>query len=414
VGTPRDGALGVRRWRQWAHVVIRHPGRTLVLAGIPLIVLAAQARRLDRGLPRGDWLPAGMESARAAHELQRMQRGGIIHALRVVIELPAGMTALDDRGWAAARQTAITIASDRRVARVRSLPTLLPVTRPSPTVLALLPPSVLPTFVSVDGRATVLEVIPREGVDARELSTMVRSLRSADPSAITGIAGTRLRVGGLPALNVDYEEAVTSRTPAVLALVIGGTLLALLVAFRSVLIALKAVALNLLSVGAAFGAVVLCFQDGHGIGALGLAAPVDGVFPSVPVLVFCIVFGLSMDYEVFLIGRIAEARRAGCDEADALAEGMARTGGVITSAAAIMVAIFAAFTLGEFLLVKLLGFALAAAVLIDATIVRLVVGPALLRIAGRWNWWPGDGRAGTSGSDARKLRLPREIGELTA
>ena len=108
-----------------------------------------------------------------------------------------------------------------------------------------------------------------------------------------------------------------------------------------------------------------------------------------PPLVFCTVFGLSMDYEVFLVSRVAEARRGGMPEAEALAEGLARTGGVITSAAAIMIAVFASFTLGDFVLVKMLGFTLAVAVLLDATVIRVAVGPALLHLAGRWNWWPG-------------------------
>jgi len=172
-----------------------------------------------------------------------------------------------------------------------------------------------------------------------------------------------------------------------------GTLVALLVGFRSLLVPLKAVVLNLFSVAAAFGAVVLVFQDGLGVRLLGLDAPLDGTFPAVPLIVFCVVFGLSMDYEVFLVARVAEARRRGLGDTEALAEGVARTGGVITSAAAIMIAVFAAFTFGGFVLVKILGFALAAAVLLDVTVVRVALGPALLALAGRWNWWPGDSGA---------------------
>ena len=166
------------------------------------------------------------------------------------------------------------------------------------------------------------------------------------------------------------------------------TLLALFAAFRSLLVPLKAVLLNLLAVAGAFGALVLVFQDGHGLAWLGMEAPLDGVFPIVPPLVFCTVFGLSMDYEVFLVARVAEARRSGMSDDDALAEGLARTGGVITSAAAIMIAVFASFALGDFVLVKMLGFTLAVAVLLDATVIRVAIGPALLRLAGRWNWWP--------------------------
>jgi RND superfamily putative drug exporter len=173
-------------------------------------------------------------------------------------------------------------------------------------------------------------------------------------------------------------------------MVVTGTFLALLVGFRSVLVPLKALGLNLLSVAASFGAVVLVFQDGHGATLLGLDGPTQVVFAVVPTLVFCTVFGLSMDYEVFLVARVAEARRRGRDETDALAEGLARTAPVITNAAAIMVVVFGAFTLGDFLVMKMLGLALAVAVLLDATVVRIALGPALLAIAGKWNWWPGE------------------------
>ena len=172
------------------------------------------------------------------------------------------------------------------------------------------------------------------------------------------------------------------------ALVVGCTFLALFAGFRSLLVAVKAVLLNLLSVGASFGALVLVFQDGYGARWLGLSAATGSVFPIIPVLVFCIVFGLSMDYEVILVARVAEARRSGLGESEAIAEGLARTATVITSAAAIMVVVFAGFTLGEFLPIKMLGFALSVAVLVDAIAVRMVIGPALLRLAGRWNWWP--------------------------
>jgi RND superfamily putative drug exporter len=198
----------------------------------------------------------------------------------------------------------------------------------------------------------------------------------------------------MPAFNADYEDAIDGSIGLVIGLVLGGTLLALLVGFRSILIPLKALALNLLSVAAALGAVVLVFQDGHGAALVGLEAGMGGLFPALPVLVFCIVFGLSMDYEVFLVARVAEARNAGMSDADAIAEGLARTGGMITSAAAIMIVVFGAFMLGDFLMIKVLGFALATAVLLDATVVRMAIGPALLSLAGKWNWWPGDRAAG--------------------
>ena len=145
----------------------------------------------------------------------------------------------------------------------------------------------------------------------------------------------------------------------IVASVICATLLVLSLAFRSVLIPLKAVALNLLSVAAAFGAVAVVFQHGLGSRLIGLPSPMDGGFPILPVLVFCIVFGLSMDYEVFIVARIADGRRSGLADAAALVEGIARTGRVITFAASIMVLIFGGFVFGNFVLIKILGFALA-------------------------------------------------------
>jgi RND superfamily putative drug exporter len=151
----------------------------------------------------------------------------------------------------------------------------------------------------------------------------------------------------------------------------------------------KAIVLNLLSVAASFGALVLVFQDGHGSGLLGIPGGTGSIFPLVPIVAFAIVFGLSMDYEVFLVARVLEARRSGLSELEAIPEGLAKTAGLITSAAAIMIVVFAAFTFGNFMVVKMIGFTLAVAVFIDATLVRIVIGPALLRIAGDWNWWPG-------------------------
>ena len=171
--------------------------------------------------------------------------------------------------------------------------------------------------------------------------------------------------------------------------VVGVTLIVLSLAFRSVLIPIKAVALNLLSVAAAFGAVTLVFQQGYGSWMVGLDGPMGGGFPILPVLVFCIVFGLSMDYEVFFVSRMAEGRRSGLTDGEALVHSLAGTGRVISFAAAIMVMIFAGFVFGDFVLIKILGFALGVAVLLDATVIRLAVGPALVRLAGRWNWWPG-------------------------
>lgn len=383
------------RWRRWGRFVGAHPLLVLATFGVPVGLLALQSTRLRAELPRGEWLPRDMESALALHELGAMRRDGVVQEIRVVLELPPGAPAMGDAGWSATSRLTDALASDPAVASVRSLPSL---TRagdgflPRAAVLALLPEDIRRAFASRDGGAALLEIIPRQGVESADLTRYVRRLRGLDAVAASGLPGTRLLVGGLPAFNVDYEDAIGGRFFGIVAAIICGTLLALALGFRSLLVPIKAVALNLLSVAAAFGAVVLVFQEGHGASILGLAAPVDGTFPAVPILVFCTVFGLSMDYEVFLVARVAEARLAGHDERAAIAEGLARTGGIITSAAAIMVVVFGAFTLGDFLLIKMLGFALAVAVLLDASVMRVAIGPALLALAGRWNWWPGERR----------------------
>ena len=385
----RRAAPAGEGWRRWADRVVAHPWLVLAVALPPVALLAAQALRLNPRIPRGDWLPRHMESAQAVEDLRGMGRSGTVQSLRVMLELPEDTSALSRVGWDATRRCAERLARDPRVAQVRSLRDLAGERADDLAAIALLPAVAKRTFLSEEGDAALLEVVPREDADPGELARFVRELRGSDAAEIAGLPGCALKVGGLPAFNADYEDAVATRMPAVVGVVVAGTLLALLQGFRSVLVPLKAVALNLLAVAAAFGAVVLVFQDGHGARLLGLSGPVDGVFPIVPVLVFCTVFGLSMDYEVFLVARVAEARREGMDESDALAFGLARTGGVITSAAMVMIAVFASFTLGEFVLTKMLGFALATAVFLDATIIRMAIGPALLRLAGRWNWWPG-------------------------
>ncbi len=374
------------RWRQWGRIIVAHPWLALVLAGSPLLLLALQARHLDTSVPQGDWLPQSAESVQALHTLQRMDRGGIVESLRIIVELPQDSIAQTDAGWNALDALTKRIASDPRSDRVISMTTIADGNRAS---LPELSRETRRTFLSSDGRAALIQVLPKDSVTLREQVDWVRKLRKTGAPALTGVPGATLLVGGIPALNADYETIVRERFPFVMSLVVGGTLLALLCGFRSIFAAIKAIALNLFSVAASFGALVLVFQDGYGSRFLGVPQGTGSIFPLVPIVTFAIVFGLSMDYEVFLVARVLEARRSGLSELEAIPEGMARTAGLITSAAAIMIVVFAAFTFGGFLVVKMIGFTLAVAVFIDATIVRIIIGPALLRLAGDWNWWPG-------------------------
>jgi len=374
------------RWRKWGRVIVAHPWLALVIAGTPLLLLAWQVRLLDTSLPRGDWLPQSAESVHALHTLERMDRGGAVESLRVIVEFPTDSIAQSAAGWDALDRLTKRLASDPRSERVISITSIAESNQSS---LPNLSRETRRTFLSSDGRAALLEVLPASSVSLRDQVDWVRELRKTGAPALTGVPGATLLVGGIPALNADYETIIRDRFPSVMALVVGGTLLALLCGFRSIFAALKAIALNLLSVAAYFGALVFVFQRGHGSSLLGVPGGTGSVFPLVPIVAFAIVFGLSMDYEVFLVARVLEARRSGMSEMDAIPEGLARTAGLITSAAAIMIVVFAAFTFGDFLVVKMIGFTLAVAVLIDATLVRIVIGPALLRIAGDWNWWPG-------------------------
>jgi|HubBroStandDraft_6_1064221.scaffolds.fasta_scaffold00610_15 RND superfamily putative drug exporter len=374
------------RWRQWGKVIVAHPWLALFVAGTPLLLLAWQVRRLDTSLPRGDWLPPAAESVHALHSLRQMDREGVVESLRVIVELPTDSIAQSDAGWNVLDRLTKHLASDPRSGRVISITTIAEGNRSS---LLNISRETRRTFLSSDGRAALIEVLPASSVSLRDQVNWVRELRGTGALALTGVPGATLLVGGIPALNADYETIIKDRFPSVTALVVGGTLLALLGGFRSIFAALKAIALNLFSVAASFGALVFVFQNGHGSRFLGVPGGTGSVFPLVPIVAFAIVFGLSMDYEVFLVARVLEARRSGLSEMDAIPEGLARTAGLITSAAAIMIVVFAAFTFGSFLVVKMIGFTLAVAVLIDATLVRIVIGPALLRIAGDWNWWPG-------------------------
>lgn len=386
----RGPSLGAAsdKWRRWGRFVCARPLLVLVAAAAPLGMLGWQTTRLSTELPRGDWLPRGLESSRGLRALSEMGKSGIVNALRITVDLPKDATWDSPAGWTAIRRASATIVADPRVARVRSLPTVTGMVTPNFDVLSRIPADLRRQMVTDDGRIALIEVLPTERAGVRGAGELVRDLRASSAS-LTGIAGSKVEIGGLPALNVDYETSTIGHLEMVVLLVVGATFVSLLAGFRSVLVAVKAIALNLFSVAVAFGAVVVVFQDGHGASALGLGGGLGGTFPAIPLIVFAVVFGLSMDYEVFLVARVAESKQLGMSDDDAIAEGLARTGGLITSAAAIMIVVFAAFALGDFVLMKILGFALSVAVLVDATVMRLAVGPALLKLGGRWNWWPG-------------------------
>jgi RND superfamily putative drug exporter len=196
---------------------------------------------------------------------------------------------------------------------------------------------------------------------------------------------TQILIGGFAAYNQDTLETIGENLPKALAFIIIMTMLLIYIQVRSIIIPIKAVAMNILSVSASFGMMVWVFQWGNGAELLNFTPqPIDS---GNPVILFCIVFGLSMDYEVLMLSRIHEEWERTGDNTLAVARGLERTGRLITGAAAIMVVVFGAFGLSSVIILKQIGFGLALAILIDATIVRALVVPAAMRLMGKWNWW---------------------------
>ncbi|HEV8410567.1 MAG TPA: MMPL family transporter, partial [Gemmatimonadaceae bacterium] len=375
------------RWIRWGSFVVRRPWLVLAASAFPLALLANAARSARLITPLDELLPAGMESADAFRDLQRANRAGAATILRVVVEMPEGTTVMTDAGWAALASTTRALRGAAGVADARSITSIgngdLFVAK------NIFPRAVTGTFVSRDGRAAIIDVMPDLSRGAEPVLDLVRRVRAMDAAAATGVRGAQFSVAGLPAYALDYQTAVASSLPWIVLGTSIATLVALLFAFRAPLIALKAVALNLLVAAAAIGATVLVFQDGFGASLMGRHA-LGSIFPTVPALAFGAAFGTSMDYELFLLGAVGEAKREGRDDSGAIVVGLSRTGGLITRAAAVMACLFLAFSTSGLLPLAMVGFALAVAVALDATLVRLALAPSILQIAGRWNWWPGN------------------------
>jgi RND superfamily putative drug exporter len=243
-----------------------------------------------------------------------------------------------------------------------------------------------PVFPSPSGGAAIMQVLPTTSPQDRATSDLVHRLRDdVIPNAMQG-TGVTVSVGGFTAIGIDFSEYLAARLPLFIGAVLGLSFLLLLLVFRSILVPLKAVIMNVLSISASYGLVVAVFQWGwlaHWIG-VDRNGPIE-VF--VPMLLFAILFGLSMDYEVFLLSRVREEYNKTGNNAEAVADGLASTARVITAAAAIMIAVFLSFVLGDSRVIKLFGIGLASAVLIDATLVRLLLVPATMELLGNANWW---------------------------
>jgi RND superfamily putative drug exporter len=266
------------------------------------------------------------------------------------------------------------VAVDLRKVSPDTLPTMVERLRTEPGVAAVAPP-----VLNAARDAAVVYVEPTTGPQDTRTTDLLRRLR-------TDVLPAGAEITGLVAVFSDISDRLADRLWIVVAFVVALSLVLLTVLFRAPVVALKAAAMNLLSVAAAYGVITAVFQWGWGAEVLGLPGAVP-VSSWVPILMFTILFGLSMDYEVFLLARVREFWQATGDPHDSVVRGLAATGRVITSAAAIMVAVFVGFALDPDVTVKMTGVGMAAAVLIDATIVRMLLVPAVMTMLGKANWW---------------------------
>jgi RND superfamily putative drug exporter len=400
-------------WERWARGLIRHPWRALVLGGLVIGVLALPLTQLRIGLPARHWWPTATEAGTGVARLSDMGRAGYLFPVRILLEAPDGSDMTGAARLRGLRALGDSLRSDPRVAEVRSLLDVAPGT-------GILPLSILLSdldsaraehpaidgFLSTDARLALVDVIPADSVTLTTSMELVESVRRlAGSGSIRQLADTRARVGGYTASAVDFQQDLLDRFPVLIAMVLAVTAVMLAVAFRSVLVPLKAIVMNSLSVIATFGVIVLVFQQGFGGRLFGLPGATEAIYVAIPVLVFAVVFGLSMDYEVFMLSRIKESFDRTGRNTEATTEGLSATATVISSAALIMITVFGAFAFAGVLVMQFLGFGLAVAVLLDATVVRMVLVPAFMHLAGEWNWWPGGHMRRTTG-DGGTTRSP--------
>ena len=383
----RPSRTGRGWWHTIATAVMRRP--LLVLIPTVAFILLAGSPFLHLRLASSDvrTLPTHEESRAGYDRLIADFPGGGQNHMSVIAYYPDG-SPLDAARIPQLQDLAARLAKIPGVQQVQSAFSIDPRTLGAPdlaTVYAL-PRTQLPPQLQTVLRQTVgthialFDVVAPFPFYSDEARQLVRDLRATAPPP----GGEKL-VTGFTAIDLDTVNFIVDRTPTAVAFVMIATIIVLFVLLGSVVLPLKAVVMNLLSITASFGALVWVFQDGHGAQLLGFEA--SAIDPSTPVIMFCIVFGLSMDYEVLLLSRIQEEYMRTGDNTRSVAEGLERSGRLITGAAAIMVGVFAAFGLAEILLIKAIGLGMALAVAIDATLVRALVVPATMRLLGDLNWW---------------------------
>jgi putative drug exporter of the RND superfamily len=343
-------------WHRWGRQVSAHPVRYLSAGTLVLGLLAAPIFSMRLGMTDNGTNPTSMTTRRAYDLLAEGFGPGFNGPLVLSVELD-GATVDDLAPLEAA------LAADAGVQVVSPIQT------------------------NDERTAAVLRVVPTSAPQDEATTDLVHRLRDdVIPEALADTPGVEVHVGGLTAMLIDLSDRISDRLVWFIGAVILLSVLLLTIAFRSIAVPLKAAAMNLLSIGAAYGVVVAVFQWGWLKGLIGLDETVP-IVAYVPMMLFAILFGLSMDYEVFVLSRVREEYLRRRDNDAAVVEGIAGTARVITSAALIMISVFAAFVLGEDPIIKMFGVGLATAVFVDATIVRIVLVPATMRLLGDRNWW---------------------------
>ncbi len=360
IGKRRHANHGESRvWGWILGKVLARPVVSVIVSGGILVALAVPALGMKTINPGVAGIP---------HDLPVMQTYDRIQAAFPGGPLPAVVVVQADDVTAPAVQQGIQEMTDKALASGQMSQ---PVT----------------TQVAPDKSAEVVSIpMQGDGTDAKSETALATLRDDVIPTTIGKVDGTQTDVTGLTAGSKDFNDAMGARLPYVFAFVLGLAFLLLLVTFRSIVVPLKAILLNLLSVGASYGILTLVFQDGHGESLLGFES-LGGITAWLPLFLFVILFGLSMDYHVFILSRIREAVDRGESTDDAVAHGIRSTAGVVTSAAMVMVAVFAIFATLSSIEFKMMGVGLAAAILIDATLVRAVLLPAAMKLLGERNWY---------------------------
>jgi len=380
-------------WRALGGWIVQHPHVTLLLAGSCALALAAPVTRINTGFANERWfLPPGMESRVGADLLAEVRGDNAASLIYVLVRSTDGLPILASGHLEPLVDYASALLRDPRVGDVSSPVNLQKglsledyrALYGDPAQAVKSYPEIANHFLSHDGRAAIFEVTPAERTGAADILRLSRELQTRAPGGPFSVM-----VAGGPATYNDFRNAMSHSLPRIFAFVVGATLLMLFAAFRSFLLPVKAVLMNLLAVAAGMGAVVAVFQFGWLNGLIGLEHPVSTIPLEIPLMVFCLSFGLSMDYELFLLFRIQREYYRHGDNNRATVEGLATVAPVITGAGLIMVVVFGAFVSAPLPVLKMIGLGLCVAVLVDATLIRALIVPAVMALAGRWNWYPG-------------------------